>query len=343
MCPFHVRRRPAFTLVELLVVIAIIGILIALLLPAVQRVREAAKRAQCASNLRQVVLAVHNFHDVNGTMPPYFGTFPMAGVYQPQGQQTSVYGGWFAFLLPYVEQEPIYVMMVDDITQSGDNLQVGIGTGTTVTVPPSTTTYNGYTYTQGGYTYTTYSSYANHGIWLPTVSNTPFKILQCPSDPSLQLTGLVYGYWGGTSYAANWNAWGDGTNGIYTEPQPLNHLTDGTSQTVLFGEVYQNCDQLGRIALYSWYYSDFGLDWYQIPNTLMFQVLPALGACPTCCNNWRAQSGHTGGMNVALADGSTRFITSSISHNENWTTLDQTQTWDRLLLPRDGLVLGNDW
>jgi prepilin-type N-terminal cleavage/methylation domain-containing protein/prepilin-type processing-associated H-X9-DG protein len=336
-------RRSAFTLVELLVVIAIIGILIALLLPAVQKIRESAKRAQCSSNLRQVVVAIHNFHDANGHMPPYFGTDPMSGVYEPQGVQTSIYGGWFAFLLPYVEQEGPYTTIVADIQTSGDNVQVGNGTGTTVTVPPSTTTYNGYTYTTPGYTYTSYSSYTNHGIWLDAVNMSPYKILDCPSDPTIVQNGLVYGYWAGTSYAANWNAWGDGMNGIYTEPQPLTNILDGTSQTILLGEEYQNCDQLSRIALYSWYYQDFGLDWYQIPNTKMFQTMPGQGTCPTCCDNWRAQSGHTGGMNVALADGSVRFISNTISNNENWTTLDQTKTWDRLLLPRDGQVLADDW
>jgi prepilin-type N-terminal cleavage/methylation domain-containing protein len=334
-------RRPAFTLVELLVVIAIIGILIALLLPAVQKVREAAKRAQCTNNLHQLGIAVHSFHDVNGTMPTYFGTYPQDPTLQfIQGQQTSIYGGWFAFLLPYIEQDAVYLIALDDVKASGDNINItGTSGCTTVTVPP--TTYNGYTYP--GYTYQSCPTLSVHGIWLPAVSYAPFKVLQCPSDPTVVPGGLVYGYWAGTSYAANWNAWGDGNNGVYTNPQPLTNILDGTSSTVLFGEVYQNCDQLGRIALYSWYYSDFGLNWYQQGNTNMFQVQPQIGQCATCCDNWRAQSGHTGVMQVGMADASVHSISSTISNNENWVTVSQTKTWDRLLLPRDGQVIGDDW
>jgi prepilin-type processing-associated H-X9-DG protein len=71
---------------------------------------------------------------------------------------------------------------------------------------------------------------------------------------------------------------------------------------------------------------------YDIPNTIMFQVQPGLGRCDTCCDNWRAQTPHAA-MNVAMVDGSVRTLSRELSQ----------ETWDRLLLPRDGLALGDDW
>ncbi len=98
-------ERPAFTLIELLLVLAIIGVLIALLLPAIQKVREAAHRLSCQNNLKQMGLALHNYHDTNKGFPPGYAA---ALSYQDGASDTAPGWGWAAFILPYIEQGAVY-------------------------------------------------------------------------------------------------------------------------------------------------------------------------------------------------------------------------------------------
>jgi prepilin-type N-terminal cleavage/methylation domain-containing protein/prepilin-type processing-associated H-X9-DG protein len=103
------QNRRAFTLIELLVVIAIIAVLIALLLPAVQAAREAARRAQCTNNLKQLALAVHNYHSTHNALPPLFGSFGNPGTGPPyDGGGGPWCLNWAVAILPYIEQQPLY-------------------------------------------------------------------------------------------------------------------------------------------------------------------------------------------------------------------------------------------
>jgi len=106
-------KRRAFTLVELLVVIAIIGILIALLLPAVQAAREAARRSQCTNSMKQLALAFHNYHDTHRKFPAY--NYPVAGTNSWQGH------GPFTMILPFIEQGPTYAKVNFRVAWDGDD------------------------------------------------------------------------------------------------------------------------------------------------------------------------------------------------------------------------------
>jgi prepilin-type N-terminal cleavage/methylation domain-containing protein/prepilin-type processing-associated H-X9-DG protein len=130
---FSPAQRRAFTLIELLVVIAIIGVLIGLLLPAVQKVREAANRGKCASNLHDVGLALHNFENTHGWFPPgqVEGPLPLAGVTTPTEH------GFWVFLLPYLEQGNLYRLYRWDVNSYDPANQPAVNTQIKVLQCPS--------------------------------------------------------------------------------------------------------------------------------------------------------------------------------------------------------------
>ena len=214
------RRRGAFTLIELLVVIAIIAILIGLLLPAVQKVREAAWRMKCTNNLKQMALACHNCNDANGRMPPQAGTY--GGAY---------FGPLLFHLLPYIEQKNVWTMAM--------NLDYNAGVGQVTPNPASTTNL--------GVVWPTWQS-VNTGsnTWL---RQTRISVYQCPSDPSLG--NAIDWNPGDASYAGNFQVFGGavntGSNSNWDGDANLaSTFQDGTSNTILFAEKFSNCNGAGN-------------------------------------------------------------------------------------------------
>jgi prepilin-type N-terminal cleavage/methylation domain-containing protein len=301
------RKRKGFTLIELLVVIAIIAILIGLLLPAVQKVREAAARAKCQNNLKQMGLGLHNYHDTYqhfpgaGTNALVYGGGTATGSPPPYNASTS--GSWAFQILPYIEQGPVY----------SSNL-IGPGSGTILgaLIPvyfcpsrraPSLLTSNqraAFDYLGNGQTFNGNS-----------ITNTGFNISQSNGVFRCYATGAV------TMVA----------------------ITDGTSNTIGIGEknlclsALNSGNDITDNAGYTW-----GLDFGQSGNwdntlltnngvgwngfSLYPDFTPTTGCAPNSGGNHAYGSSHTAGSNFLFMDGSTRLISNTIS-NAAVTTVPQ--------------------
>ena len=302
------RQKRGFTLIELLVVIAIIAILIALLLPAVQQAREAARRIQCRNNLKQLGLALHNYHDAYNCFPPGHGN--SGGIQFGQSfdnEGTSANWGWGAHLLPYVDQAALF-----------NRLNVGnIGLDFAVANPS-----------------------------LLQEMQKPLPAFRCPSDTAPDLntdqlvpsgdTGENDDCTGGTcqplatsNYVAandtdnlegnNWNgmfgrvyATASGDTARCTR---IRDITDGTSNTVAVGE---RAWELGGVRLQAAVVFGTNGDNDNDNNRGLNYVMATGGrrindTCDTCDRGF--SSLHEGGAHFLLADGSVRFITENINHD----------------------------
>lgn len=201
----HLASRKAFTLIELLVVIAIIAILIGLLLPAVQKVREASARTQSKNNLKQLALAVHNCHDQFQITPPMYGVVgtQVAGGGAGAGNQASL----FFNLLPYIEQESVYKLGKDAARSTAIK-------GLNNPVDPTWSANNG-----------VYTLPATVPIWIAGGITNPW-----PSWAN-QANATSTNKWGLSSYSANFQVFGD-------KGAKFTGISDGLSHTVIIGERY---------------------------------------------------------------------------------------------------------
>jgi prepilin-type N-terminal cleavage/methylation domain-containing protein len=342
------QRRQAFTLIELLVVIAIIAVLVGLLLPAVQKVREAGARVQSSNNLKQLGLALHNFNDTYKGLPPTFGwrPTPPAGVYYSTG---GAYGTLFFHLLPFLEQNNLY-------KQSYGTRSYTYASGSPFNYSESNS-YPDYGYSYSltySYSYPTYVSIPDTvAYWADGISG-PVSVFVAPHDPSLSSPNYAY-----VSYLANGEVFDKSGIKIQT-------ITDGSSNTVLIAEGYNSCysylstsgtnsytynyssrfsyyNQLYNYSLsesiqynytsgytynytyaYGYYTPRFGL-----VAGKTFQEQPAPGQCDATL----PQSFASGAIQVLLGDGSVRGVNIGVS----------AATWQAALTPNAGDVLGDDW
>jgi prepilin-type N-terminal cleavage/methylation domain-containing protein len=355
-----------FTLIELLVVIAIIAILIGLLVPAVQKVRDAAHRIESTNNLKQIVLASHNCADTNaGTLPPTLGAYPTTtnGLNWGAPYLPSKFGTGFYFLLPYIEQDNVY-----------SSTQINGGPGSTFA--QSNAPGNPNTLTGG---------HQSNSWWIDRGGR--IKTYASPGDPSIPASGTAWATGddgnarGLTSYALNWHVYRGGwdedwqVGGVTRFPAAI---TDGTSNTIFVAERYAICGanpddgwNSNSQLLYAehiwnedgqnsgprgevwnirdnlvpafWVHlpgggsgngSAISAQWQKVANypwsyAVMFQLRPAV----INCDPLRLQSMSTGGIQVGMGDGSVKLVSQGVS----------VITWGRAIDPKDGLTLGSDW
>jgi len=309
-------RRRGFTLIELLVVIAIIAVLIALLLPAVQAAREAARRTQCVNNLKQMGLALHNYHDVIGSFPP-------AGM---TGYTNS--GGWAPFsahsyLLPFLEQAPLYnsinfLILADPVENPGSVnttakfIKINSFVCPSDTSPIARNTYGASVGTAG-------RRDNSNGVFQFGPAPLGIKDVTDGTATTIAFTEFI----GGTNNTALKDVTQPYTGGGTSwDGNPATMRAQVDAQIQACDAVYQtNSNQWGTSGIY---WMDGGFH-YTIINTVLTpnaQHADCRKGCAGCAPEpdvfSTARSRHRGGVNVCMTDGTVKFVSETVDRNIWW-------------------------